>query len=32
MLAVIEQLLIEHLPAVVPGSMLGKALQYLNRQ
>lgn len=31
-LAVIEELLIEHLPAVVPGSMLGKALQYLNRQ
>ncbi len=31
-LAVIEQSLIEHLPAVVPGSMLGKALQYLNRQ
>lgn len=31
-LAVIERLLIEHLPAVVPGSMLGKALQYLNRQ
>lgn len=31
-LAVIEQLLIEHLPAVVPGGMLGKALQYLNRQ
>ncbi|WP_143138178.1 IS66 family transposase, partial [Burkholderia ubonensis] len=31
-LAVIEQMLIEHRPAVVPGSMLGKALQYLNGQ
>lgn len=31
-LAVIKRLLSEHLPAVVPGGMLGKALQYLNRQ
>jgi transposase len=32
LLAVIEQLLIEHLPGVVRGSMLGKALKNLNRQ
>jgi transposase len=31
-IAVVEHLLIEHPPAVVPGSMLGEALQYLNRQ
>lgn len=31
-LAVIEQMLIEHRSAVVPGSMLGKALQYLSGQ
>ncbi|WP_415869307.1 IS66 family transposase [Burkholderia ubonensis] len=27
-----EQMLIEHRPAVVPGGMFGKALQYLNGQ
>jgi transposase len=31
-LAIIKQMLIEHRPTVVPGSMLGKALQYLNGQ
>lgn len=31
-LAIIKQTLIEHLPTVVPGSMLGKALQYPSSQ
>jgi hypothetical protein len=31
-LTIIKQTLIEHLPIVVPGSMLGKALQYPSSQ
>ncbi|WP_373419927.1 IS66 family transposase [Burkholderia glumae] len=31
-LVIIERMLIEHLPGVVPSSLLGKALQYMNGQ
>ncbi|WP_257820250.1 IS66 family transposase [Burkholderia glumae] len=31
-LTLIERMLIEHLPGVVPSSLLGKALQYMNGQ
>ncbi|MGU8077258.1 IS66 family transposase [Burkholderia pyrrocinia] len=31
-LAIIERMLVEHLPGVVPSSLLGKALQYMSGQ
>ncbi|MBB3005087.1 transposase [Paraburkholderia tropica] len=31
-LAIVERMLIEHLPGVVPSSLLGKALQYMSGQ
>ncbi|KVE30298.1 hypothetical protein WS67_03360 [Burkholderia singularis] len=32
MLAIIERMLLEHLPGVVPSSLLGKALRYMSGQ
>ncbi|WP_322067352.1 IS66 family transposase [Burkholderia ubonensis] len=31
-LAIIERMMVEHLPTVMPSSLLGKALQYMNGQ
>jgi len=31
-LAIIERMLVEHLPGIVPSSLLGKALQYMSGQ